>query len=216
MKKRIFVIGLGIFGFNIVKELFAAGFEVIAIDKDKNTVQNIRDYATKAIHADGSDREIVDLVGIQAEDTVIVSFGDDLAASTLITLNLAQHKIKTIIVKAPSEEHKTILEKVGATQVIIPEMEIALKVARGIISPNILDFLPLSEEYTIFELAPPESFLGKSIGELQLRTRFHIEVIAVRELISDQFIIVPPASFIIKDGEVLLVVGKEADIQRIS
>ncbi len=216
MKKRIFVIGLGIFGSNIVKELYAGGFEVIAIDKDKNAVQNIRDHATKAIFADGTDREIVDKVGIQQEDTVIVSFGEDLAASTLITLNLAQHKIKTIIVKAPNEEHKTILEKVGATQVIIPEMEIALKVARGIISPNVLDFLPLSEDYTIFELAPPESFLGKSIGELQLRTRFHIEVIAVRELISDQFIIVPPADFVIKDGEVLLVVGKEADIQRIS
>lgn len=216
MKKRVFVIGLGIFGYNIVKELYAAGFEVIAIDKDKNAVQNIRDHATKAILADGTEREIVDHVGIQQEDTVIVSFGEDLAASTLITLNLAQHKIKTIIVKAPNEEHKTILEKVGATQVIIPEMEIALKVARGIISPNILDFLPLSEDYTIFELAPPESFLGKSIGELQLRTRFHIEVIAVRELISDQFIIVPPADFVIKDGEVLLVVGKEADIQRIS
>lgn len=216
MKKRIFVIGLGIFGYNIVKELYANGFEVIAIDKDKNAVQSIRDHATKAILADGTDREIVDQVGIQQEDTVIVSFGEDLAASTLITLNLAQHKIKTIIVKAPNEEHKTILEKVGATQVIIPEMEIALKVARGIISPNVLDFLPLSEDYTIFELAPPESFLGKSIGELQLRTRFHIEVIAVRELISDQFIIVPPADFVIKDGEVLLVVGKEADIQRIS
>ncbi len=216
MKKRIFVIGLGIFGMNIVKELYAAGFEVIAIDKDKNAVQDIRDHATKAILADGTDREIVDQVGIQQEDTVIVSFGEDLAASTLITLNLAQHKIKTIIVKAPNEEHKTILEKVGATQVIIPEMEIALKVARGIISPNVLDFLPLSEDFTIFELAPPESFLGKSIGELQLRTRFHIEVIAVRELISDQFIIVPGADFVIKDGEVLLVVGKEADIQRIS
>lgn len=216
MKKRIFVIGMGIFGMNIVKELYAAGFEVIAIDKDKNAVQDIRDHATKAILADGTDREIVDQVGIQPEDTVIVSFGEDLAASTLITLNLAQHKIKTIIVKAPNEEHKTILEKVGATQVIIPEMEIALKVARGIISPNVLDFLPLSEDFTIFELAPPESFLGKSIGELQLRTRFHIEVIAVRELISDQFIIVPGADFVIKDGEVLLVVGKEADIQRIS
>jgi trk system potassium uptake protein TrkA len=216
MKKRIFVIGMGIFGMNIVKELYAAGFEVIAIDKDKNAVQDIRDHATKAILADGTGKEIVDQVGIQPEDTVIVSFGEDLAASTLITLNLAQHKNKTIIVKAHNEEHKTILEKVGATQVIIPEMEIALKVARGIISPNILDFLPLSEDYTIFELAPPESFLGKSIGELQLRTRFHIEVIAVRELISDQFIIVPPADFVIKDGEVLLVVGKEADIQRIS
>ncbi len=216
MQKRVFVIGLGIFGFNIVKELFENGFEVIAIDKNRHAVQGIRDYATKAIVADATDKEIIDRVGIQEEDTVIVSFGEDLAASTLITLNLKQHKIKNIIVKAPNEEYMTILEKVGATQVIIPEKEIAHKVARGIISPNVLDYLPLSEEYTIFEMAPPESFLGKSIGELQLRTRFHIEVIAVKEVISDRFVMVPAADFVVKDGEVLLVVGKEADIQRIS
>ena len=216
MRKRIFVIGLGIFGFNIVKELFENGFEVIAIDKNKNAVQGIRDYATKAIVADGTDKEIVDRVGIQEEDTVIVSFGEDLASSTLITLNLQQHKIKTIIVKAPNDEHKTILEKVGATHVIIPEKEVAHKVARGIISPNVLDYLPLSEDYTIFEMAPPQSFLGKSIAELQLRNKFHIEVIALRELISDRFVMGPPAVFIIKDWEVLLVVGKEADIKRIS
>jgi len=216
MQKRVFVIGLGIFGFNIVKELYENGFEVVAIDKNKHVVQGIRDHATKAIVADATDKEIIDRVGIQEEDTVIISFGEDLAASTLITLNLKQHKIKNIIVKAPNDEHKMILEKVGANHVIIPEKEIAHKVARGIISPNVLDYLPLSEEYTIFEMAPPESFLGKSIGELQLRTRFHIEVIAVRELISDKFFMVPPADFVVKDGEVLLVVGKEADIKRIS
>lgn len=216
MQKRVYVIGLGIFGVNIVKELFENGFEVIAIDKNKSAVQGIRDHATKAIVADATDKEIIDRLGIQEEDTVIVSFGEDLAASTLITLNLKQHKIKNIIVKAPNEEYMTILEKVGATQVIIPEKEVAHKLARGIISPNVLDYLPLSGEYTISELAPPESFLGKSIGELQLRTRFHIEVIAVKEVISDRFIIVPAAGYVVKDGEVLLVVGKEADIQRIS
>jgi len=216
MAKRVFVIGLGIFGFNIVRELFENGFEVIAIDKSKQAVQGIRDFATKAIVADATDKEIIDHVGIQEEDTVIVSFGEDLAASTLITLNLKQHKIKNIIVKAPNEEYMTILEKVGATQVIIPEKEIAHKLARGIISPNVLDYLPLSEEYTIFEMAPPESFLGKSIGELQLRNRFHIEVIAVKDVISDRFVMVPGADFVVKDGEVLLVVGKEADIQRIT
>jgi len=216
MAKRVFVIGLGIFGFNIVRELFESGFEVIAIDKSKQAVQGIRDFATKAIVADATDKAIIDRVGIQEEDTVIVSFGEDLAASTLITLNLKQHKIKNIIVKAPNEEYMTILEKVGATQVIIPEKEIAHKLARGIISPNVLDYLPLSEEYTIFEMAPPESFLGKSIGELQLRNRFHIEVIAVKNVITDRFVMVPGADFVVKDGEVLLVVGKEADIQRIT
>ena len=216
MQPRVFVIGLGIFGFNIVKELYENGFEVVAIDKNKIAVQGIRDHATKAIVADGTDKDIVDRVGIQEEDTVIISFGEDLAASTLITLNLKQHKIKNIIVKAPNEEHMMILEKVGANHVIIPEKEIAHKVARGIISPNVLDYLPLSDDYTIFEMAPPESFLGKSIGELQLRTKYHIEVIAVRELITDQFFMVPPADFVIKDGEELLVDGTEADIKRIS
>jgi len=216
MKERIIVIGLGIFGFNIVKELFENGFEVLAIDKDKHAVQAIRDYATRAIVADATDREIVDRVGIREEDTVIVSISEDLAASTLITLNLKQHKVKNIIVKAPNEEQQTILEKVGATQVIIPEKEIAHKLARGIISPNVIDYLPLPGEYTIAELAPPESFLGKSIGELQLRTRFQVDVIAVKEVISDRFVLVPPAGYIVKDGELLLVVGREADIQRIS
>lgn len=216
MTKRVFVIGLGIFGSNIARELFASGLEVTAIDKNKHAVQAIRDHATKAIVADATDKEIVDRVGIQEEDTVIVSFGEDLAASTLITLNLKQHKIRNIIVKAPNEEYMTILEKVGATQVIIPEKEIAHKVARGIVSPNVLDYLPLSEDFTIFELAPPESFLGKTIGELQLRTRFHIEVIAVKEVISDRFVMVPGADFAVRDGHVLLVVGREADIQRIS
>jgi trk system potassium uptake protein TrkA len=215
MQKRVFVIGLGIFGFNIVKELYENGFEVVAIDKNQHVVPGIRDHATKAIVADATDKEIIDRVGIQEEDTVIISFGEDLAASTLITLNLKQHKVKNVIVKAPNEEHQTILEKVGATQVIIPEKEIAHKVARGIISPNVLDYLPLSDEYTIFEMAPPESFLGKSIGGLQLRTKYHIEVIAVKEVISDRFVMVPPADFVVKDGQVLVVVGRETDIRRI-
>ena len=215
MQKRVVIIGLGIFGTNIVRELYANGFEVIAIDKSKEAVQRVRDCATKAIVADGTDSEIMDEIGIEAEDVCIVSFGEDLAASTLTTLHLRQMKVKTIIVKAPNEEHKLILEKVGATDVMIPEKEIAHKVAKSLISPNVIDFLPLSDDYAIFEMAPPNSFLGKSIGELQLRSRHHIDVIAIRDVISDKVQMVPPASFVIKDGEVLVVVGKEDDIRQI-
>jgi trk system potassium uptake protein TrkA len=215
MQQRVVVIGLGIFGFNIVKELYEGGFEVIAIDKNKEAVQRVRECSTKAVHADGMDKEIMEAIGIQEDDIAIVSFGEDLAAATLITLHLRQLKVKTIIVKAPNEEHKLILEKVGATEVMIPEKEIAHKVAKSIISPNVIDFLPLSEDYMIFELAPPNSFLGKTIAELQLRSRYHIEVIAIRDIVSDKFQMVPSADFIIKDGEVLVVVGKEKDIQQI-
>jgi len=129
---------------------------------------------------------------------------------------MKQMKIKNIIVKAPNEEHKLILEKVGATEVIIPEKEIAGKVAKSLISPNVLDYLPLSDDYMIFEMAPPNSFLGKTIAELQLRGKYHIEVIAIRDVLSDRLHMVPAADFVIKDGEVLIVVGKDKDIKKIS
>jgi trk system potassium uptake protein TrkA len=215
MQQRVVVIGMGIFGFNIVRELYAGGFEVIAVDKNKDAVQRVRDCSTKAIQADGTDKEIMEAIGIQEDDVVIISFGEDLAAATLTTLHLKQMKVKTIIVKAPNEEHKLILEKIGATEVMIPEKEIAHKVAKSLISPNVLDYLPLSDDYMISELAPPNSFLGKSLAQLQLRSRYHIEVIAMRDIVSDKVYMVPGADFVIKDGDVLVILGKEKDIQQI-
>jgi trk system potassium uptake protein TrkA len=212
---RVVVIGLGIFGSNIVKELYENGFDVIAIDKDKEAVHRLKDFSTKAIVADGRDNEVLDEIGIQENDVVIISFGEDLAASTLITLHLKQMKVKKIIVKAPNDEHRLILEKVGATDVIIPEKEVAGKVAKSLISPSVLDCLPLSEGYMIFEIAPPNSFLGKSIGELELRSKYHIEVIAIKDVLTDQIHMVPPAGFVLKDGEILVVIAKEKDIQKI-
>lgn len=213
--KRVVVIGLGIFGFNIARDLFENGFEVVAIDKDKEVVQKIRDCSTKAILADGTDKEVMESIGIMEDDVVIISFGEDLAAATLLTLHLKEMKVKRIIVKAPDEDHKRVLEKVGATEVIIPEKEMADKIARSLISPNVLDYIPLSEEYTISELVPPASFLGKAIGELHLRSKHHIEVLAVREVLPDRIQMVPRADFVIKDSDILVVIGKEEDIQKI-
>ena len=117
--KRVVVVGLGIFGFNIAKDLFENGFEVIAIDKNKEVINRIRDFSTKAILADATDKELLEMIGIQPDDTVIVSFGEDLAASTLLTLHLKEMHVKNIIVKAPNEDHKRILLKVGASEAII-------------------------------------------------------------------------------------------------
>jgi trk system potassium uptake protein TrkA len=213
--KRVVVIGLGIFGFNIAKDLYENGFEVVAIDKNKDIIQKIKDFSTKAILADGTDKEVIESIGIQEDDVVIISFGEDLAASTLITLHLREMKVKTIIVKAPDEDHKHVLEKVGATEVVIPEKEMADKVAKSLISPNVLDYIPLSEDYTICEMAPPPSFMGKTIGELHLRGKHHIEVIAIREMLPERLTMVPRADFVIKDSDILVVIGKEKDIQKI-
>jgi trk system potassium uptake protein TrkA len=178
-------------------------------------IQKIKDFSTKAVLADGTDKEVLESIGIQEDDVVIISFGEDLAASTLITLHLKEMKVKTIIVKAPNEDHKHVLEKVGATEVIIPEKEMADKVAKSLISPNVLDYIPLSEDYTICEIVPPASFMGKTMGELHLRSRYPIEVIAVREVLPERIRMVPRADFVIKDTDVLVVIGREEDISKI-
>ena len=209
------MVGLGIFGFNIAKDLYESGMEVIAIDKNKEMIQKIKDYSTKAILADATDKALLETIGIQEDDIVIISFGEDLAASTIITLHLKELNIKTIIVKAPNEDHQRILERVGATEVIIPEKEMARKVAKSLISPNVLDFIPLSQEYTICEIAPPPSFLGKTIGEIQLRKKHHVGVIATRDVLTDQVQMIPSADFVIKDSDILVVIGKEQDINKL-
>jgi trk system potassium uptake protein len=214
--KRAVVIGLGIFGFNVAKTLYESGFDVTAIDKNKEIIQKIRDHSTKAILADGTDKDVMESIGIHEDDIVIISFGEDLAASTLITLHLKELKVKQIIVKAPNEDHKHVLEKVGATEVIIPEREMATKVARSLISPNVLDYIPLAGNYTICEMVPPANFYGKTIGGLHLRSKFHIDVIAIKEVLSDQVKMVPPADYIIKDTDVLVVIGKEQDINKVN
>ncbi|MBP6940974.1 MAG: TrkA family potassium uptake protein [Syntrophorhabdaceae bacterium] len=214
MKKRVVVIGIGIFGFNVARNLYEHGIEVVAVDKKRESIQQVKDYCTKAILADGTDKNVIDAIGLREDDIVIVSFGEDLAASTLITLHLKQLKIKNIIVKAPNMEHMLVLESVGATEVIIPEKEMAGKVAKSIISPNILDYIPLTDDYMICEIAPPASLVGKTLADVHLRSKYHVDVIAIRDTLTDKVHMVP-TNYIIKDSEVMVVIGKTNDIDQI-
>lgn len=213
--KRVVVIGLGIFGSQLARQLYDKGIEVVAIDKNKDVVQRIKDHSTKAVLADATDKEVLESIGIDAADTVVISFGEDLSASTLLTLYLKEMKVKEVIVKVPNEDYKRILLKVGASEAIIPEREIANKLARSIISPNVLEYLPISEDFTIVELAPPSSFIGKSLAELDLRKRYQLQVIAIRDVLLEKLQMVPRASSIIKDSDVLVIIGREEDIQKI-
>jgi trk system potassium uptake protein len=213
--KRVVVIGLGIFGSQLVRHLYDKGIEVIAIDKNKDVVQRIKDHSTKAIMADATNKEVLESIGIDAKDTVVISFGEDLSASTLLTLYLKEMKVNEIIVKVPNEDYKRILLKVGASEAIIPEREMANKVARSIISPNVLEYLPISEDFTIVELAPPTSFIGKSLAELDLRKRYQLQVIAIRDVLLEKLQMVPRASSVIKDSDVLVIIGREEDIQKV-
>lgn len=214
MKKRYCVIGLGNFGFHVVNTLYREGLDVIAVDLDREKIQRVQDCCSYAILGDAASKEFLSAQGVGEMDAVVVSTGERSHLATLITLYLRELKVPRILVKAISEDHGRILEKVGATEVIFPEKDMAIKVARGLANPNIMEFIPLAEEYSISEAGPPPQFIGRSLLDLDLRKRFQVNVIAIKDVISDQFTIVPPPTYVIKDSDLLILIGKTEDIEK--
>jgi trk system potassium uptake protein TrkA len=209
------VIGLGNFGAMVTRKLYEYGCRVTAVDSNKTRVQDMQEQCHQAIFADATDRRFLQNLEVDKFDSFIVSTGDNEHASILITLHLKEMKAHRIIVKANSSDHSKILLAVGADEAIIPEEEVAVKLARSLSQPNLLDFLPLSEEYSIAELAPPNSFMGKSIIDLELRTKYHVEVIAIKDILTGEFKFIPGGDFKIKDTDILVILGKEDDIEKI-
>jgi trk system potassium uptake protein TrkA len=214
MKKKFCVIGLGNFGFHIVATLYDQGHEVTAIDIDRDKIQAVKDICFSAILGDAGSKEFLASQGVAEMDAVVVSTGDRSHLSTLMTLYLKELKIRRILVKAVSEDHGRILERVGATDVIFPEKDMAIRVAHNMSSPNILEFIPLAEEYSLSESEPPRHFIGKTLTELDLRKKYQITVIAIKDILTDQFIPSPPPTYRIKDSDLLIIIGKTDDIDK--
>ncbi len=215
MARKYAVIGLGNFGTWVVKSLYELRQETIAIDMDKERVQKIRDFTNNPVLADATKKETLISLGLGEVHAVVISLGDNTSASTLITLYLQEMGATKILVKAVDEDHGKILRKVGATDIIFPEKDMGIKTAKSLVMPNILDFIEMSEDYQIAEIAPPSSFIGKSLAELALPQRFNIQVIAVKELIPERFSVIPKGEFIIKDSDILVVLGKGININKI-
>jgi len=210
------VIGLGSFGSNVARTLFERGHEVVAIDKDKDRIEEAKSFSSHAVLTDASAKENLEALGITDMDVVVVSLGSAMEASILTVLHLHELGIKRIVAKASTEDHGKILDAVGATEVINPEKDMAVRTALKLTSPNILECLPLMSGVSIEEIAPPERFIGKSLRDLDLRNKYGIQVIAVRELISERTLYVPPADFVIKDSDVLIVMGEEKMLEKVT
>lgn len=207
------VIGLGNFGFNVVKTLHESGDEVLGIDRNKERAQRTQGHSSQTIIADATDKSILETAGLQDMNAVVVSLGDNLSASILVTLFLREIGVENIIVKITSEEHGRALEKIGATTLVFPERDTAMKLAKSLSSPNILDYLPLSPDYSIMEVTAPDGFTGKSLGQLELLSSHNVNVIAVREMEPEKMVLNPTMRYQVKDGDILIVLGKRADIE---
>ncbi|MDD5641017.1 MAG: TrkA family potassium uptake protein, partial [Syntrophales bacterium] len=208
IKKHLVVIGLGEFGSELAREL-AKQCEVLALDRDENKVNAVVDAVQRALILDVRDFNSLSSVVTGDFDEAIVGIGENLEASILCTLHLKKIGVKFIHAKAKTEDQAAILRAVGATEVISPERESARRVAAQIINPNLLDFVPLEEDYRVMDVAPPDALYGRSLEELNLRKNFGVFVIAIRELVPARFVFLPGPEFVIKPSDILVIIGKE-------
>ncbi len=178
--KSYIVIGLGRFGTEMAVKLYECGEEVLAIDLNDQAVDKIADRVTRAVAADARDRDVLDRLGAESFDRAIVAIGSDLAASALITMNLKELGVPFIVCKAHDSAHREILKKLGADRIVIPEWEMADKLALGLTHAGVMEYIDLSGEFGIVEMQPIDSWLGKTIRSLEIRSRYGTNVIAVR------------------------------------
>lgn len=210
------VIGLGSFGANVAKTLYERGSEVLAVDNDKSKIDGVKTFVSHAVNMDSADKENLQALGIQDVDVVIVSLGPEMEASILTVLYLREIGAKRIVAKALTEDHAKILNAVGATDVIYPEKDMAIRTAMKLSCPNVLEYLPLISGFGIQEIAPPDKFIGKSLRELDLRNKYGVQVIAIKEIIPEKITFIPKADFVIKDSDILVVMGDEKQLDKIN
>ena len=170
--------------------------------------------SARAIVADATDPKVLASLDLDQMDAVTVSVGDNIAAAILITLNLKDINVKRLAVKTVSEPQGRVLQKVGATEVLFPEKDMALTLAERLHSPNVLEYLPFMEDYSIIEMTPPAHTVGKPLRELDLINRYGIQIIAIKEIAPERMNMVPTATYVMKDSDILIVLGSREGIEK--
>lgn len=214
--KQFLVIGLGNFGYYLATLLYDKGHDVLAIDKNRDKVQNIKDHVTQAIVADATDARVIGSLGIKDIDTAVVSIGSVLSNSILAVLNLQEAGVNHIVAKAINPPHKRILEKLGVQEIPFPEKDIAISMAERFHNPNLIDYLPFLEGYGIIELAVPKSFVGKSLKQINMTNRFGVQVVAIKEMVPEKMHFIPKADLVLKNSDILILLGSDIGLKKLT
>ena len=211
--KSFIVIGLGRFGSQAARSLCRQGCEVLALDVNSDLVHQISEDVTQAVVGDARDKEVLRALDAGSFDCGIVAIGDSLADSVLATMNLKELGVPKIVCKAHNETHRQVLQKLGADQVVIPEKENAARLAKNLVSPNVLEYIELSEEYGIIEVPAPQSWVGKTLIELNVRAKLGVNIIAIRH--EGQINVSPGANYAIAAGDIMVILGDNAALQAV-
>ncbi len=224
MKRQFAVIGLGRFGYSVAETLVKKGCEVLAIDTDEAKIQAISDLATFAVQCDATDGRALKAVSTQNVDVAVVSIGENIEASILIVQTLKEMGVKHIIAKAVTSTHGKILANLGVSEVIYPERDAAVRLAHRLISPNVLEYLELAPGYSIEEVALPEHLAGQTLREAKISEQYRLNVIGIKKTVTrmvkgrmvkdEVFNFTPSSDDAIEKGDVLVVIGKEEDLDR--
>lgn len=214
MKKSFAVIGLGRFGSSVAEELFEMGQEVLAVDMNAAQVEGIKEKVTVAVQADMRDERALSQLEIQRFDVVLITIGSDPQTSILATVLCKELGARYLIAKAADPMHAKLLRKVGADKVVMTEREAGARLANSLVSESIIDYLELSDEYSVSELSIPPRWVGHSLDELKVRNTYDISVMAIRR--GEEIIVRIDPYAPLHTGDVLVVIGGNDDIQKIA
>ncbi|XZJ96605.1 potassium channel family protein [Clostridium perfringens] len=211
--KQLVIIGLGRFGSSVAKTLYALGHDVLAIDSNEDLVQEISDSVTHAVQMDATDENALRTLGLRNFDVAVVTIGANIQASVMATLLVKDMGIKYIIAKGNSDLHAKVLYKIGADRVILPEKDMGVRVAHNLVSSSILDYIELSPDYSIIEIESPKEWYGKSMKELSLRSKYGINVMAIKR--NNEVNISPDADDVINKDDIVVAIGSAEDLTKL-
>jgi len=208
------IIGLGRFGISFGKTIFEMGQEVLGIDINPDIVQDCSSFLTHTIEANATSEEFLKSIDVDKFDAVVVAIGSNFQVNIMITVLLKELGAKHIIAKAKDDFQAKVLYKVGADQVILPEKDIGIKVARSLVTNNYFELIEISPEYSIINVYAPESWHKNTLGGLAVRTKYKVNILAIKS--GNETSIIPHANTIIKPGDVITIMGANADLKKVS
>jgi len=209
------IIGLSTFGERIGKRLSESGCQVLVIDRDRDKIQEVKNWATEAVVADAIDKGVLAAMGLKDVDGAVVSLGDKTDLSILVTLFLKELGVRKIIVKGNTPDHGKVLKLVGADEVIFPQEEMAARIANRLSAPRVIDQIELAEGFSIVEMLAPKSWVGKTLTRLRVRERHNVEVILIKKDVpgaDTPRVSIPDPSEEIGERDRLLLVGEDSAI----
>jgi len=209
----VVVLGAGMFGSSLAKKLFELNVEVMVVDSDFDVINELANEVTAAVQCDLFDEKAVEELGLSNFDVAIIGIGDDLESSIIATLAAKDHNIPRIIAKANSHMQARILDKLGATQIIFPEIDMGERLARSISGSNFMEYLHFSDEYTIMEIEAVNSWVGKDLTEIEFAKKYNMMVVGFRR--NGKTILSDISKFKIQTGDDLILLGKYEDAEKL-